>query len=109
MANNQYINKIQYGNQILIDLTSDTVTADKILAGYTAHDASGASITGTCNGIQIPVPSSGTNSFWVAIPNGTITPDPTEEEDWIKLIFEVDTQGNSNITEDASTANGVSF
>lgn len=31
----------------LIDLTSDTVSANKILSGYTAHDASGAIITGT--------------------------------------------------------------
>ena len=33
---------------MLIDLTADTVTADKILTGFTAHDQSGAVITGTC-------------------------------------------------------------
>lgn len=49
MADNQYANKIVYGNTVLIDLTADTVTADKILASYTAHDASGAIITGTCD------------------------------------------------------------
>lgn len=43
------INKVIYGNKTLIDLTADTVTADKILATYKAHDASGAIITGTCN------------------------------------------------------------
>ena len=48
MANNEYINKVIYGGNTLIDLTSDTVTADKILSGYTAHAASGAPITGTC-------------------------------------------------------------
>lgn len=42
------VNKVIYGSTVLIDLTPDTVTADKILTGYTAHDASGASITGTC-------------------------------------------------------------
>lgn len=42
-------NKIIYGTTVLIDLTADTVTADKILTSYTAHDASGASITGTCS------------------------------------------------------------
>lgn len=41
-------NKVVYGNTVLIDLTADTITADKILANYTAHDASGATITGTC-------------------------------------------------------------
>lgn len=49
MAENQHANKIVYGNTVLIDLTTDTVTADKILASYTAHDASGNIITGTCN------------------------------------------------------------
>lgn len=42
-------NKIVYGTTVLIDLTADTVTADKILASYTAHDQSGNSITGTCD------------------------------------------------------------
>lgn len=41
------INKVQYGNTTLIDLTSDTVTADKLMQGYTAHDRSGTLITGT--------------------------------------------------------------
>lgn len=42
-------NKVVYGSTVLIDLTADTVTADKILASYTAHDAAGNIITGTCN------------------------------------------------------------
>ena len=45
---NQYINKVIYGNRTLIDLTGDTVEAAKVLSGYTAHDKSGAPITGTC-------------------------------------------------------------
>lgn len=49
MANNKTINKVVYGGTVLIDLTADTVTADKILASYTAHDKSGAVITGTCS------------------------------------------------------------
>ena len=49
MATNQTINKVVYGGTVLIDLTADTVTADKILASYTAHDKSGAVITGTCS------------------------------------------------------------
>lgn len=40
-------NKVIYNNNTLIDLTSDTVTADKLMEDYTAHDASGALITGT--------------------------------------------------------------
>lgn len=41
------INKIVYSGNTLIDLTSDTVTADKLCAGYTAHAADGSLITGT--------------------------------------------------------------
>jgi hypothetical protein len=41
------INKVLYGNTVLMDLTNDTVVADKVVSGYTAHDKSGASITGT--------------------------------------------------------------
>lgn len=40
--------KIVFGSTVLIDLTADTVTADKILASYTAHDAAGNAVTGTC-------------------------------------------------------------
>lgn len=41
------INKVIYGNKTLIDLTGDTVTPDKLAQGITAHDKSGAIITGT--------------------------------------------------------------
>ncbi len=45
MANN--INKIIYGGNVLIDLTSDTVTAEDLAYGVKAHDNSCAQITGT--------------------------------------------------------------
>lgn len=41
------INKVVYGNDTLIDLTNDTVEANNLLEGATAHDRSGASVTGT--------------------------------------------------------------
>lgn len=47
MADKIY-NKIVWGNETLIDLTGDTVEAQYILDGKTAHDRSGAIITGTC-------------------------------------------------------------
>ena len=42
------INKVVYGGNTLIDLTADTVTADKLLDGYTAHGKDGEVVTGTC-------------------------------------------------------------
>lgn len=42
------ISKVVYGGNTLIDLTADTVTADKVLTGVKAHGADGEQITGTC-------------------------------------------------------------
>ena len=41
-------NKIIYGGETLIDLTSDTVETSNLLEGFTAHDRHGEIITGTC-------------------------------------------------------------
>lgn len=42
-------NKIIYGNQVLIDLTADTVEPESLLKGITAHDKSGEIIEGICD------------------------------------------------------------
>ena len=42
------ISKVIYGGNTLIDLTGDTVTADKLLRGITAHGADGEAVTGSC-------------------------------------------------------------
>lgn len=44
---NQYKSKVIYNGDVLIDLTSDTITASDLAEGVTAHDKSGAPITGT--------------------------------------------------------------
>lgn len=44
----QYINKVIVNGETKMDLTSDTVDAAHLLTGYTAHDKSGAPITGAC-------------------------------------------------------------
>lgn len=43
------ISKIVYGGQTLIDLTSDTIQADKLLKGYKAHGADGEVVEGACD------------------------------------------------------------
>ena len=46
---NEYVSKVVLSNgTTLIDLTGDTITAADLLEGTTAHDKSGAPITGTC-------------------------------------------------------------
>ena len=49
MAENQYNSKIVLASgEVLMDLTQDTVVADKLLKGFTAHGKDGAPITGSC-------------------------------------------------------------
>lgn len=138
MANNQYVNKVIFGNETLIDLSNDSINNSVLIEGYTAHSRSGAPIvgslqykspipnfdkgyleiafnygvySGTMNltTISIPVPSSGTNSITIKVPNGTTTPSTSNESDWIPITFTVDSSGNSEITDDLIMASGVSF
>lgn len=53
--------KIVYGDKVLIDLTEDTVTPATLKSGVTAHDASGAKITGTLDTAQ---PKESDINFW---------------------------------------------
>ena len=47
MATNQYANKFVYHGDTKFDLSGDTITAADLASGVTAHDKSGAPITGT--------------------------------------------------------------
>ena len=40
------VNHVIINGETVVDLRNDTVSADKLLSGYTAHDKSGAKITG---------------------------------------------------------------
>lgn len=40
------VNKVEYGDTVLLDLTGDTVSADTLLKGASAHDASGEVVEG---------------------------------------------------------------
>ena len=41
------VNKVVFGGRILIDLTSDTITPEKLAKGIVAHDSRGEEIVGT--------------------------------------------------------------
>lgn len=45
---NQYVNKVVFGDETLIDLTGDTAIASDVLSGKKFHLKSGAQGTGTC-------------------------------------------------------------
>lgn len=44
---NQYVNKVIVGTEVKLDLSGDTITAADLKKGVTAHDKSGAAITGS--------------------------------------------------------------
>lgn len=43
----KYVNKVIIGKEVKLDLTADSVTPDKLAKGITAHDKTGAPITGS--------------------------------------------------------------
>ena len=47
MSETKTIGKVVLGDEVLVDLTADTITAEDLKKGVTAHDKSGAVITGT--------------------------------------------------------------
>ena len=91
-------NKIIYGDETLIDLTSDTVSPSTLLSGETAHDRSGEEIVGTVtvpdelndlDDVNISSPTGGQaliydsqNDEWV---NGTVS--GTDGVDWTSFNY----------------------
>ena len=49
------ISKVVYGNETLVDLTNDTVSAEVLVDGYTATNAAGNRVTGTAKYAVAPV------------------------------------------------------
>lgn len=47
------VSKVVYGNKAIIDLTEDTVSTNNLLAGATAHGASGERIEGAVSFITV--------------------------------------------------------
>ena len=79
-------NKIVLKGQTLIDLTSDTVSADKLAVGATAHDKTGAPIVGTM--------SSGSGDrfganydFWVGVVDANGKLDFMSTSNPVDLVF----------------------
>lgn len=79
--------KVIYSGKTLIDLTQDTVTAETLLVGTTAHDASGKQITGTMSaGVTLNL----IQTFNTFLPTSTVESDNS--------VTSTDDSGNSLVS-----------
>ena len=88
MANNQYVNKVQYGSNTLIDLTSDTAVASDVASGKYFHLATGERVQGT------------------ATPGGTSAGTVTQDANGY-LILDDDAPAGPTLITKSITANGT--
>lgn len=96
---NQYVNKVVYDGNTLIDLTSDTVAPAYILEGYTAHDKSGAPIEGSCD-----FDSNTTDANAVA---AEILTGKTAYVNKVKVTGNMANRGSSNVTVTGKTGASI--
>ena len=110
MANNTTVNKVVYGNSVLIDLTSDTITANDLKSGVTAHNAAGEAITGSAvvgGGIDITITTEQSSLFGttVTITKGQQTFTSTFNNAGVALFENLDIDGAIVVTD----ANGSTY
>lgn len=63
MANNSYVNKVEYAGQVIIDISDSTIKPSDLKDGVTAYDKSGAKIVGSLDTTVIVTNFSGTVSL----------------------------------------------
>ena len=82
------INKVVFGDRTLIDLTSDTVTEDTLLSGYTAHRRDGHIIVGT---VDVPHNLNDLSDVNISNPeNGQILGYDSQSNQWINTVLSAD-------------------
>ena len=88
-------NKIIYGEDTLIDLTEDTITPDKLLVGYTAHDKAGNPIVGTAAGeVGQIVTMEELEGNW-------------SDENGFLISYDSETEGRKYVTNSVTASKGV--
>lgn len=95
------VSKVNYGDETLIDLTSDTVTPETLSEGVTAHNAAGESITGTMSSV-----GSSIDEVYIMGEGETETDIPDTAEIVIFTDDELDTTGFVTGSELSETLSG---
>ena len=101
MANNQYVNKVVYDGDTLIDLTTDTAVATDVLTGKYFHLRSGQRVAGTCTW-----DSDTTDANAVA---GEILSGKTAYVNKNKITGTMNNRGSNNITVTTGTSIPAGF
>lgn len=117
------VNKVTLGNQTIIDLTGDTISAGDALVGVSLHLATGEAVTGTLSDFTgatssaagahglVPAPAAGDqgkvlkgDGTWGAVPTAT-----SSTVGGIRLALPFDVQSNGTLTIDPAntTRNGA--
>ena len=101
---NEYNNKVMLGDEVLMDISEDSVTPQTLLEGETAHDRSGAPIEGTAK--QGHVIKDGTTTFAqrgnLKFENATVTDDETNNQTIVKMKSVIPVNPSTIPTEDGS-------
>lgn len=95
MANNQYVNKVELGDQTIIDISDTTATAADVVSGKKLYTASGESVNGSlvpgtitevqANGTSVAtsgvanIPAASTSQYGVTKLNNTLSSTSTTE------------------------------
>lgn len=82
------LSKIIYEEEVLMDLTADTVTPNTLIAGYRAHNEFGDPITG--------IATSATLLRYNSLANWNAATDVIPDEGELIMAYEVDTNGVTN-------------
>lgn len=86
------VNKVVFGNEVKMDLTNDTVSADNLLEGETAHDRSGTPVTGTAKQGHVildKIKTALTQRAKLWFKDAKVTDDSTEGATAIEIIHSV--------------------
>lgn len=125
MADNQYVNRVKFGDQVVMDISDTTASASDVLSGKKLYTSSGAPATGTlvpgtitevqANGTSVAtsgianIPAASTSEYGVTKLNDTTSSTSTSEAATAAVVKRLnDNISNKLNTELSFTASSIS-